>query len=111
MASVALIIPDMNSLNRSGAMRTFLVFVMMLGLIGCKERQSSSVDAPSAPASSADYGQARASFKTKLVRRLPAPEPASAVHYSKLVVPNGVKMVRYRPATCSLERGRKFCRT
>ncbi|OAI47356.1 hypothetical protein AYO44_09610 [Planctomycetaceae bacterium SCGC AG-212-F19] len=72
-------------------MRCLWFVLLACGVCGCAGRPESGGSA----AMSADYASARASFQTKLLRRGPSPEPASALHFSKLQRPRDVDEVEY----------------
>jgi dipeptidyl aminopeptidase/acylaminoacyl peptidase len=79
-------------------MRWCLSLTLGVLLLGCESRHASSPPASSPSAlqdGRADYASARTQFKTKLLRQQPAPEPASAVHFSKLKKPAEVERVEY----------------
>ena len=79
-------------------MRLCLFLLLAVSWLGCDARRSTSQPASSSPAASdarLEYTQARAAFRTKLIRRGPSPEPPSAVHFSKLKRPPGVELVEF----------------
>jgi dipeptidyl aminopeptidase/acylaminoacyl peptidase len=78
--------------------RSCLLLTLSALMLGCNLRHPAGQTAGS-PASAEGgllvYTHARASFRTKLIRRGPSPEPPSALHFSKLKRPTGVDMVEF----------------
>lgn len=79
-------------------MRWYLLLTFGALLFGCEARNSSDPRADSKSKrqkGQGEYARVRASFRTKLLFHQPAPEPPTAVHFSKLKIPEGVEMVEY----------------